>query len=267
LPVDWWILTFAFFTALVAAAINSIAGGGTLLTFPLLIWLGLEGKTANATSTIGLWAGSFAGAVGFREELGKGTAFAFPFFVASLVGGTVGSVLLLNTKTKIFDDIVPWLILTATLLFASQAAVRRWLRAHHPEHLLPTRLPAVVVVQFLVGVYGGYFGAGMGILMLAILGFWGLSNLHQMNGIKNAAATAINGITVLIFITASIFFPEYLKINWPIASVMVLGSIIGGYGCAGLAKRMNQLYLRRAVVVIGLVGAAGTAYKTWFASP
>jgi uncharacterized protein len=265
--VDWLALTFAFFAALVAGAINAIAGGGTLLTFPLLIALGLPGKTANATSTIGLWAGSFAGALGFRQELAHSTTrVVVPFFVASIVGGTLGSLLLIYTRPAFFDDIVPWLILTATLLFASQTAVRRWLNAHSYDHVLTTRLPTVVAVQFAVGVYGGYFGAGMGILMLAVLGFLGLSNIHQMNGIKNVAATAINGVTILIFITASLL-TDKLAINWPIAGVMVLGSVIGGYGCAGLSKRVNPIYIRRAVVVIGLLGAAGTAYKTWFMSP
>jgi uncharacterized protein len=267
LTIDWLHLLLAFFTALAAGAVNSIAGGGTLLTFPLLLWLGLDGKTANATSTIGLWAGSLAGAVGFREDLAKGPGFVTSFLMISLLGGSIGSVLLLFTETKVFDAIVPWLILTATLLFASQTAVRRWLKMHPHDHILTTRLPTVIVIQFIVGVYGGYFGAGMGILMLAILGFLGLSDIHQMNGIKNAAATAINGVTVLIFIAASLFLPGYLQIQWPIALVMVLGSIVGGYGCAGLAKRVNPAYVRWAVIVIGLIAAIGTAYKTWFARP
>lgn len=264
---DWLVLFFAFLAALVAGAINSIAGGGTLLTFPLLIALGLEGKTANATSTIGLWAGSLAGALGYRQELNHATTrVVIPFFGASLAGGAVGSVLLIYTRPDFFDDIVPWLILTATLLFASQTAVRRWLKMHPHDHLLTERLPLVVAVQFVVGVYGGYFGAGMGILMLAVLGFLGLSNIHQMNGIKNVAATAINGVTILLFVYASLA-TDRIKIHWPLALVMVAGSVVGGYGCAGLAKRLSPVYIRRAVVIIGLLGAAGTAYKTWFASP
>lgn len=267
MPYDWSALTLAFLAALVAGAMNAIAGGGTLLTFPLLIWLGLDGKTANATSTLGLWAGSLAGAVGFREELARDTAFAVPFFAASVLGGIVGSVLLLCTGTKVFDALVPWLILTATLLFASHSVVRHWLKLHSHGQVVKARLPVVVAVQLVIGVYGGYFGAGMGIVMLAILGFLGLSNILQMNGIKNAAATAINGVTVVIFIAASIFLPEYLRIDWPIGLVMVAGAVIGGYGCAGLAKRVKPVYVRWAVIVIGLLGAAGTAYKTWFTSP
>ncbi len=264
MPHDPLMLALAFITALAAGAMNSIAGGGTLLTFPILLWLGLDGKTANVTSTIGLVAGSLSGAWGFRKEMRESGELVWPFFLASMVGGAVGSVILLVTGNKQFETIVPWLILLATGLFASQALVRRM--TQHENRILPTRWPLVTLIQFGVGVYGGFFGAGMGILMLAILGFLGLSNIHLMNGIKNFAAGVINGVAIIIFTVASLRYPDSIKIDWLVALVMVLGSSIGGYGCAGLARRVKQVYIRRAVIVIGVVGAIATAYKTWFAS-
>jgi uncharacterized membrane protein YfcA len=263
---DPLILLSAGLTALAAGAVNSIAGGGTLLTFPMLIWAGIDGKTANATSTIGLWAGSLGGAWGYRKDLQETGSLFWPFFFASLAGGCLGSYIFLRTGSQQFDAIVPWLILTATLLFASQSIVKRFSRSHHETQLLLSRWPIVVGVQFGVGVYGGYFGAGMGILMLAVLAFLGLSNIHLMNGIKNVAATVINGVTIVIFVAASQMQPEWIKIDWPLALVMAVSSSIGGYACAGWARRLGPVLVRRIVIFIGLAGAAGTAYKLWFTS-
>lgn len=267
MPTDWPILLLSFATALVAGAMNSIAGGGTLLTFPMLIWAGIDPKTANATSTMGLWPGSLGGAWGYRHHLIESGLMFWPFFLASLLGGVVGSVIFLYTGAKAFEAIVPWLILLATVLFASQALVKRMMAAKHEAHLINQRWPMVALVQFLVGIYGGYFGAGMGIMMLAILAFLGLSHIHLMNGIKNIAATVINGVTIIIFIYASRYSPEQLQIDWPIAIAMVFGSCIGGYACAGWAKKIGPAKVRWVVIAIGFLGAIGTAYKTWFASP
>jgi uncharacterized membrane protein YfcA len=267
MTTDWPILLLAFATALVAGAINSIAGGGTLLSFPMLIWAGIDPKTANATSTIGLWPGSLSAGWGYRHHLIESGLFFWPFFLASLVGGVVGSIIFLYTDAKQFEAIVPWLILLATLLFASQAFVKRITQAKHHTHLINQRWPIVALVQFLVGIYGGYFGAGMGIMMLAILAFLGLSHIHLMNGVKNIAATVINGVTIIIFIYANRSSPERLQIDWPIAAAMVLGSCIGGYACAGWAKKIDPSKVRWVVIAIGLFGAIGTAYKVWFVSP
>jgi uncharacterized membrane protein YfcA len=260
------LLAIALVTALAAGAMNSIAGGGTLLTFPMLIWAGIDSKTANATSTVGLWAGSLGGAWGYRQDMVASGGLFWPFFLSSLLGGILGSIIFLYTGTKQFDAIVPWLILGATLLFASHSLVRKLTRHHGESHVLATRWPLVALVQFLVGVYGGYFGAGMGILMLAILSFLGLTNIHLMNGVKNIAATVINGVTILIFIYSSIAWPERVRIDWPVAVAMVVGSCIGGYVCAGWARRIGPKTVRRLVIAIGLLGAVGTAYKTWFAT-
>lgn len=257
-------LILAFVTAIAAGAMNSVAGGGTLLTFPLLIWLGLDGKTANATSTIGLWAGSLGGAWGYRNEVMHQSALFWPFFLSSMFGGLVGSLVFLYTEKGLFNDIVPWLILTATLLFACQSLVKKMMGHKGETHFTPSRWPLVALIQFLVGIYGGYFGAGMGILMLAILAFLGLTNIHRMNGIKNIAATIINGVTIIIFVAYSFRKPEMVHIDWSMAAAMLIGAVIGGYGFAGIAKKLPIRVVRGIVIVIGLVGAVFTAYKTWF---
>ncbi len=259
-------LTLALVVSIIAGAMNSIAGGGTLLTFPLLIWMGMDGKTANATSTIGLWAGSLGGAWGYRQEVVSSGTLFWPFFLSSLFGGVVGSLLFLHTDKSLFDGIVPWLILIATTLFASQTLIKKFMGKKGETHFTPSRWPLVAVIQFLVGIYGGYFGAGMGILMLAILAFLGLTNIHRMNGIKNIAATVINGVTIIFFVTYSIVAPTMVRIDWPVAIAMVIGACIGGYGCTGIAKKLPVAVVRAIVIIIGLLGALFTAYKTWFAA-
>lgn len=263
---DWVSLVFACLVSILAGAMNSIAGGGTLLTFPLLIWMGLDGKTANATSTIGLWAGSLGGAWGYRQEVVSSGTLFWPFFLSSLTGGIVGSFIFLYTEKGIFNHIVPWLILVATLLFASQSLIKKFVGKKGETHFTPARWPLVAVIQFFVGIYGGYFGAGMGILMLAILAFLGLTNIHKMNGIKNIAATIINGVTIIIFVAFSYFAPERVHIDWPVAVAMVIGACIGGYGCSGLARKLPVAVVRAIVIIIGLLGAVVTSYKTWFAA-
>lgn len=262
---DWYMLALACVISIVAGAMNSIAGGGTLLTFPLLIWMGLDGKVANATSTVGLWAGSLGGAWGYRSEVVSSGTLFWPFFLSSLAGGIVGSFIFLYTEKGVFNGIVPWLILVATLLFASQSLLKKLIGKKGETHFTPSRWPLVAVIQFVVGIYGGYFGAGMGILMLAILAFLGLTNIHKMNGIKNIAATIINGVTIVIFVAYSFLLPEKVQIDWPIAIAMVIGACIGGYGCSGLARKLPVVVVRAIVIIIGLIGAAITAYKTWFA--
>lgn len=266
MTTDFTSLVLVFVTAVAAGAMNSIAGGGTLLTFPLLIWLGLDGKMANATSTIGLWAGSLGGAWGYRQEVMHQSVLFWPFFLSSLLGGIVGSLLFLYTDRSTFNDFVPWLILIATLMFASQSVLKNLIGKKGETHFHPNRWPLVAGIQFLVGIYGGYFGAGMGILMLAILAFLGMTNIHRMNGIKNIAATVINGVTIIIFVSYSLLDESRVQIHWPVAVAMLIGACIGGYGCTGLAKKLPIGVVRWIVILIGLVGAASTAYKTWFAT-
>jgi uncharacterized membrane protein YfcA len=226
--------------------INSVAGGGTLLTFPTLVWLGQSPILANATNTAALWPGALGGMWGYRREL-RGSHPRMVFLVLpSLIGGVVGAVLLKKTPSTIFAKLVPFLILFATILFILQGVVQKWLRLGEGMHSgVPGRwLVAASLFQFLVAVYGGYFGAGIGILMLAALGLLGLSDIHEMNALKNLFALCINGIAAFYFMLAGM-------VNWPVAAVMAAGAVAGGYGSAGLARYLGPLFVRRTVIAIG----------------
>lgn len=247
-------LTVIALISAVSGAVNSIAGGGTLLTFPALLALGVPAIPANATSTVALWPGSFASMVGYRRELVGVERWAKQLAVPSLVGGLVGAVLLLVTPEARFRALVPWLVFGATVLFALQGPVMRWLKqrlsatagAATQRPLDPTWV--MLASQFAVGIYGGYFGAGAGILMLAVFGLMGLTNIHQMNGLKNINGICFNGVAVVAFAVMGL-------VNWPIALVMAIGAAIGGYGMSGLAQRVPQVWVRRAVTVIGFGSA------------
>jgi uncharacterized membrane protein YfcA len=236
-----------FIAALVAGAINSIAGGGTLISFPALLWIGRDPIAANATNTLAMWPGSLAAAYGFRRELASVRRWLLLLIIPSLAGGALGSWLLLRTPSSTFERIVPLLILGATLLLAAQEMITRRLGVLARGHENPTAgwIVFVFVFQFIVGLYGGYFGAGMGILMLAALGLIGLSDLHQMNGLKNVLAVCINGI-------AAIYFAFSAAVSWRDVAIMTAGTIAGGLLGARLARRLGRTFVRRAVIVIGL---------------
>ena len=227
-----------FAAAVVAGGINAVAGGGTLVSFPVLIWLGVPSIQANATNTVALWPGSLGSAWGYRRELRGADQRLYALVVPSLLGGIAGAILLHRTPTEVFDRLVPVLILFATVLFMVQEPVQRRF------NLAQAHRAWAMLFQFAVGVYGGYFGAGIGILMLAALSLMGHTNIHQMNGIKNLLAVCINGIAAAYFIAAGL-------VLWPDAIVMAIGAVAGGVGGAALARRLPQRTVRRAVVAIG----------------
>lgn len=241
-------MVVVFTAGVLAGMINSIAGGGTLISFPALIWIGRDPVVANATNTVAIWPGSLAGAFGFRRELATARKWLLLLIIPSLIGGMAGAWLLLQTPSPTFATIVPFLIFGATLLFAAQEMITRRLGAIAHAHENPTRgwVTFVFVFQFLVGLYGGYFGAGMGILMLAALGIIGMTDLHQMNGLKNVLAICINGI-------AAIYFIVLKAVVWRDVLVMVFGTVAGGYLGARVAHRFGRTFVRRTVVVIGIV--------------
>lgn len=238
----------------VSGAVNSIAGGGTLLTFPALLGLGVPAVAANATSTVALWPGSFASLWGYRRELTGMRDYAGRLAVPSVLGGLCGAALLLVTPEDRFRALVPWLVFAATLLFALQGPLMRRLqqrmRANGQMTVERALYPstAMLLSQFAVGIYGGYFGAGAGIVMLAVFGLMGLRNIHQMNGLKNINGLFFNGVAAAAFAVMGL-------VNWPIALVMAIGSSAGGYAMAGLAQRVPQAWVRHAVTAIGLGSA------------
>ncbi|HEV2691016.1 MAG TPA: sulfite exporter TauE/SafE family protein [Bryobacteraceae bacterium] len=235
----------AFGAAFLAGAINSIAGGGTLLSFPTLIWIGLPSVTANATSTVGIWPASASSLWGYRREVRSTEPRMMVLLVPSLIGGIGGALLLRWTPPTTFDALVPFLILFATLLFMAQEPIQRRLKTANAEaHKSAKWLAGAVVFQLLVALYGGYFGAGIGILMLAALSILGLSDIHQMNGLKNFFGGCVNGVAAIYFIWARM-------VDWPYVIFLALGAMAGGYAGARLARRIGQTAVRRAVVAIG----------------
>src|SRR5215475_1719651 len=235
----------AFAAAFLAGAINSVAGGGTLVSFPTLVWLGLNSVGANATSTVAIWPGTVGSVWGYRRELRKTEPRFRLLIVPSLIGGLLGALLLRYTPTSTFDKLVPFLILFATLLFMAQEVIQRKLKtAEIAKHHSTKWLVGALLFQFVVGIYGGYFGAGIGILMLAALSILGLTDIHEMNSLKVVFGGSINGIASLYFIWAGMVY-------WPYALVMVAGAIAGGYGGAGLARKLGRTAVRRLVIAIG----------------
>jgi uncharacterized membrane protein YfcA len=253
--LGWWQAVVAFGSAFVAGAINSVAGGGTLLTFPTLIWLGLPSINANATSTVAIWPGTVGTIWGYRQEMRTSSPRMLALVFPSIVGGIGGALLLNYTPPAVFDALVPFLILFATLLFMVQEPIQRRLKISHPESHKSTRwLAGAMLFQLFVALYGGYFGAGIGILMLAALSVLGLTDIHQMNGLKALLGASINGVAALYFIWARMVY-------WPEFVVMVIGAIIGGYGGALIARRIGGATVRRIVIIVGLSMAASMFIK------
>ena len=237
----------------IASAVNAIAGGGTFLTFPALTGIaGLTERVANMTSTIGLWPGSAASVVAAKSEFPRlPGGMVLTFSVISLIGGAAGSWLLIETSTATFRLVIPWLLAFATIIFAFSKPIARWGGRKHGDRSLKWTA-FVAVIQLAVGVYGGYFGAGIGVLMLAGLSFAGLDDIHQMNALKVLLATLINGIAVVVFMTSA-----FHEIDWRIGGAMALASIAGGFlGMLG-ARRIKADHLR---ILILLIGTALTAY-------
>jgi uncharacterized protein len=240
-------LALLFTSAFAAGAINSIAGGGTLLTFPVLIWLGLDPKVANATSTVALWPGLFGGLFGYRKELENSSTILLRLGLTSVIGGAVGAWLLIWTPSPTFARLVPFLILFATLLFMAQGSINRQLRLQSivDDPKLAWWVGAIVF-QFFSAIYGGYFGAGNGILMLAAMGLLGLHDIHRANGIKNFLGICINSIAVLSFSLTHL-------VVWTDALLMAGAALLGGYFGASMAVRVGQVWVRRGIVIIGFV--------------
>lgn len=245
--------------AVLAGVINSVAGGGTLLTFPALMYvLGSREDTAviaNATSTIALFPGSLAAVWGYRNEL-KGTRDSLlPLLLPSIIGGALGTWLVVSYPARTFQLLVPWLILLATLLFTLQPWISRWTGIGQP-HVAPTAVTktGIIAFQFAVALYGGYFGAGIGILMLSSLALMGNSDIHRMNAIKSLLASLINGTSVALFLWQQ-------KVDWSLATPMIVAGILGGFLGATFARRINKSAVRYGVICIGFLLATVYFFK------
>ncbi len=238
--------------AMLGGALNSVAGGGSFITFPTLLLTGVLPIQANATSTVALWPGSLSSAAAYRRELRRERDLLGVLGAASLAGGLLGAILLLRTPQATFVRLVPWLLLVATLLFTFGGSLANRLRRRMgKEHgAAVTGVAGVALLQLVIATYGGYFGGGIGILMLASLALLGMENIHAMNALKTLLAGLINGVAVITFILAG-------AVAWPQAVVMIVGGILGGYGGAFFARRVESRLVRRFVIVVGV---AMTAY-------
>lgn len=241
-------ISIFFAVSFVAAAINSVAGGGTFLTFPVFMFGGLTALQANIMSTIALWPGTIASVIGYRS-IWKGEMKRFiSFLLIGLIGGVIGAELLLSTPEITFRRLVPWLLLAATLIFTFGKHVIAWLRKHSVR--VQDYWLVGLLLQLVIAVYGGYFGAGIGILTLAMLQIMGFSNIHHMNALKTVLTCAINVATVIIFACSG-------NVLWNVAWIMVAGAVSGGYVGARLALRVSPEKIRWLVSAIGV---AMTAY-------
>jgi hypothetical protein len=242
---------FLFIAAVVAGAINSVAGGGSFITFPALLFVGLPPVNANASNTVALWPGQPASLGAYRGEfrhLSRG--IVLPLVITGIVGGVLGAWVLLKTPQTTFMRLVPWLILAATILFMLSGRITRWVRrrsehAHHAEFTTVRGL----LIQMLIAFYVGYFGAGAGILILAMLALLGMDQIHTMNALKALLTTVSNGVAMVLFIFSHAVF-------WPETIVMILGSILGGYFGAYLAQKTKPEYIRAIVIAIGFLLSA-----------
>lgn len=234
-------------SAILAGIVNTIAGGGTLLTFPALqAFGGLIPVQANATSTVALVPGSLAGAWGFRRELQGTGPWLWLLIPPSLLGGLIGSLLVVRLDPRTFAVMVPWLLLTASLLFMMQPLMARRFPPRGDGKLpsVGARV-GVVIFQFLVAIYGGYFGAGIGILMLSSLGLMGLGDLNRMNAIKTLLAACMNGVSVIVFVAQG-------AVDWPLAMTLAPAAIVGGLLGASVGRKLPRLIVRWFVILIGL---------------
>lgn len=247
-----WSWVFLCLAAFGAGIVNAAAGGGTLLTFPSLLAV-ISPVSANATSTFALFPGSLASGLGYRSELALCRPHLIRLLPPSLIGGLIGSLLVTRLPEKVFAAAVPWLLIVASVLLLLQRPIARYFGAQPHDKPTPRTVALIVFFQLLVGIYGGYFGAGIGILMLSSLAFMGIPDIHQMNAVKSILAAAMNGTTLIIFFLSG-------AIVWKYAIVMAVAGTLGGYAGARVARRMRADYVRAFVVCIGFA----VALYSWF---
>lgn len=264
-------ILLTFVAAVLGGTLNGVAGGGTFLTLPSLIQAGVLPVEANATSTTALWPGSLAAAWALRKELLRpNKKLLLVLGLTGFVGGALGAVLLIITPQSTFVLLIPYLLLLATVLFAispqvnarlkKRAAVRQKKLATEGTDSGPSwqALSWIALLELAIAVYGGYFGGGIGILTLAVLGLIGMEDLNEMNAVKNTLVACINGVAIILFIIFGI-------IVWFNALIMIVGAMLGGYGGVYFARKIDQRFVRGFVLLVGAVMTIYFFYKYGFA--
>jgi hypothetical protein len=247
------IAIFLFVAGALGGALNSVAGGGSFIAFPALLFTGVPPIPANATNTIALWTAAAASGGAYRNRLDVPRQVMIPLLAASLVGGLAGALLLLRTPAQTFMRVLPWLTLGATLLFAFGKKLAGGRKSIIEHEATGAALAGATLFQLAVGIYGGYFGGGMGIVMLAMLAALGMTDIHAMNALKSVMGFVINGVAVVTFIA-------WRAVYWKEGIIMIAGGILGGYLGAYYALKVPQAWIRAFVV---LVGTGMTLYFFW----
>jgi uncharacterized membrane protein YfcA len=238
-----WNAGLLFLAAVLGGALNAVAGGGSFIAFPALLFTGVPAIPANATNAVALWSGLTFSSGAFRHHLKVSRAALISLVSVSITGGVVGAVLLLRTPAHTFLRILPWLMLSATLLFVFGPALTRTPSpiAHGPSM---RAIIAASFFQLLVAIYGGYFGGGMGFVVLAMLTAFGMADIHEMNALKTVLSSATNGLAVVVFVVKH-------AVYWPQALVMICGAALGGYFGARYSLRLPKLWVRWFVIAVG----------------
>jgi uncharacterized membrane protein YfcA len=243
--------------AALGGALNAVAGGGLFLAFPALILTGMAPIPANATSTVALWPGSLLSIGAYRREL-VAQRNAIALAGVSVVGSVAGAVVLLRTPQSTFAGLLPWLMLGATLLFSAGRSMNALLRLppRGSIDLSPSALAGVLTAQFVIALYGGFFGGGIGIMMLALFSLFGMQDMHRMNALKTLLVACINGAAVVMFAAGGL-------VRWPSAIMMTAGATLGGYVGAAYGRRLNPKLLRAFVTGVGSAMTAYFFYRTY----
>ena len=244
---------FLFVAGVLGGALNAVAGGGSFIAFPALMFAGVAPISANATNTVALWLGVTASTGAYRKHLDISRRVMVPLAITSVIGGIAGAFLLLRTPANTFLRVLPWLMLGATLLFALGGRLARGSKSGLAHDASTSALALAAVFELVVAVYGGYFGGGVGIMNLAMLAVLGMTDIHAMNALKVVLGGIINGVAVVTFILAG-------AVAWKPGVIMTAGAIVGGYFGAHYAQKLPQVWIRAFVIV---VGTAMTVYFFW----
>ena len=235
---------FLFFAGAIGGAINAVAGGGSFVAFPALLFTGVAPVPANATNTLALWVGTTASGGAYRQKLDIPRRVMIPLIVTSVIGGVAGALLLIKTPAQTFLKVLPWLMLGATLLFAFGKHLTGRVSAGMSGETTKSSMVGATIFELAVALYGGYFGGGLGILNLAMLSALGMTDIHAMNKLKVILGSIINGVAAIAFVVTGF-------ILWPQAGVMTVGAIVGGYGAAHYAQKLPQIWIRGLVIAVG----------------
>ena len=238
---------------MLGGALNAVAGGGSFVAFPALMFAGVPPISANATNAVALWVGVTASTGAYRKHLDISRRVMLPLAVTSVIGGIAGAFLLLRTPANTFLHVLPWLMLGATLLFVFGGRLARGSKSGLAHDASTTAIAVAAIFELVVAVYGGYFGGGVGIMNLAMLAVLGMTDIHAMNALKVVLGGLINGVATVTFILAR-------AVAWKAGAIMTAGAIVGGYFGAHYAQKLPQAWIRAFVIV---VGTGMTVYFFW----